>query len=172
MAASLAVVKSPRCLILPARDTDALNFFPILNTPLKFVSLVDVTSFLLFFRFNSFKIFFSTSWFVIFENLIKKVQFGCWTSFLDGSPIVRFSSLLGRVKRSKALYFSINADLCLKPLPVLVYSEILDFFLQFVLLLSFSFWHFVLFFSFLSFLEEENVLERTMFTKFCRTFSL
>ena len=46
MAASLALVKVPRYLILPSILIIALNFFPALDTPLKPVVLVHVTSFL------------------------------------------------------------------------------------------------------------------------------
>ena len=80
-----------------------------------------------------------SSVFVILRNFVLKVQFGCWTSCLDGSTIVRSRSLLGCVKRAnKVLYYFINSDLCLVP-PILF---LLYFILRSVLsLLSFSFWH-------------------------------
>ena len=51
-------------------------------------------------RVGGFKFFFL--WFVVLGYLIKKVQFGCWTSCLDGSTIERLRSLLGCVKPAKA----------------------------------------------------------------------
>ena len=48
--------------------------------------------------------------FVVIGNLIKKVQFECWTSCLDGSIIVRFGSLLRRVKGANVLLLAINGN--------------------------------------------------------------